>query len=145
MLAQRQLALAQATVEAESLRLEVVRTLDTWLVVGHQESVFILDNKCGDPVAAATKCRHALPHRLSAPLKKHGEDGAATRLAASRCALLFIIDPHFPSLLPFCCLRCRRSRPAAMSLLNHVEASSELPPATAPRGSLLPAAALRAA
>lgn len=48
MLAQRQLALAQATV-AESLRLEVVRTLDTWLVVGHQESVFLLDNKCGDP------------------------------------------------------------------------------------------------
>ena len=85
MLAQRQLALAQATV-AESLRLEVVRTLDTWLVVGHQESVFHLDNKCGDPlvmaVASETKPRHALRLRLS-PLK-HGEDGAAP----SACPLL---------------------------------------------------------
>ena len=62
MLAQRQLALAQATV-AESLRLEVVRTLDTWLVVGHQESVFLLDNKCGDPDACGD--RDETPPRIA--------------------------------------------------------------------------------
>ena len=81
MLAQRQLALAQAAV-AESLRLEVVRTLDTWLVVGHQESVFLLDNKCGDPDVRGDRDETPGIAPSSLPLK-HGED-----MEPSACPLL---------------------------------------------------------